>query len=165
MCVFRKATPEDLEEIWTFTSAAAIKMQEQGIFQWDECYPMKEDFQEDINKSQLYVGMIDGRIAVVYALNQECEEDYKNGDWKYLSGPFYFLHRLCVNPAFQNQGIGKAAMLHMEKESKAMGARGIRLDVFQGNPYSLRLYEGMGYTRAGSVAWRMGTFYFLEKRI
>ena len=82
--MFRKATPEDLEEIWSFVSVAIIRMEEHGIFQWDDCYPMKEDFQEDINKNQLYVGRIDGRIAVVYALNQECEEDYKNGDWKYF---------------------------------------------------------------------------------
>ncbi len=51
-------------------------MERKNIFQWDDLYPTKEDFQEDVDKNQLYVGMMNGQIAVVYTLNQECDEQY-----------------------------------------------------------------------------------------
>jgi len=34
---------------------------------------------EDIQKHQLYVGTADGCMAVIYVLNQECDEEYETG--------------------------------------------------------------------------------------
>lgn len=162
---YRTASLNDLEEIWNLVRNAVSTMIQQNIFQWDAVYPNEDAFRKDIEKGQLTVGTIDKQIAVVYVLNQECEEEYKNGKWKYENEPFCVVHRLCVNPIFQDRGVGRAVMLHMEKAAAAMGFRSIRLDAFTGNPFALKLYDKLGYERVGYADWRKGRFYLLEKYI
>lgn len=160
---YRKATLDDLEEIYSLVAHAVDVMVSQNILQWDEIYPTKEDFRTDINKHQLYVGLIGGQIAVVFALNQECEEEYKNGRWKHPNVPFYIVHRLCVSPDFQNQGIAKRTLLYIEETLLKMDIHAIRLDAFCNNPFSLKLYDSLHYSRVGYADWRKGRFYLMEK--
>ena len=160
---FRKATSDDIEEIWDMVYNAVDAMIKQNIFQWDDLYPTKEDFQKDVEKNQLYVGLVNDKIAIVYALNQECEKEYENGKWKYKEETFYIVHRLCVNPTLQNKGIAKSTLLHIEEQLKAKGVHVIRLDVFHNNPFALRLYDSLGYSRVGYADWRKGRFFLLEK--
>lgn len=50
-------------------------------------------------KERLNVGIISGRIASIYVLNQESDDDYINGRWEYTNLPYcQAIHRLCVNP-------------------------------------------------------------------
>lgn len=162
---FRRANPEDLDEVCSMVQAAVSHMIEQNIFQWDELYPVREDFAEDIERQQLTVGLAGGRIAVIYVLNQECDAEYADGDWKYRDEPFYVIHRLCVSPDFQRMGIAGSALSHIEETLKTMGIHEIRLDVFSGNPFAQRLYEGAGFFKTGEVHWRKGMFYLMEKHI
>ena len=160
---YRKAEPDDIEEICRIVHDAVDVMERDNIFQWDDLYPAKGDFQKDIEKSQLYVGSVNGQIAVVYTLNQECDDAYENGKWKYKDGPIYIVHRLCVNPAFQNKGIAKSTLLYIEEQLKETGIHVIRLDVFSNNPFALRLYNSLGYSRVGHADWRKGRFFLMEK--
>lgn len=161
---YRKAEPNDMEEICRIVHDAIDVMERDHIFQWDDLYPAKGDFQEDLKKSQLYVGLVNGQIAVVYTLNQECDKAYENGKWKYQEEPFYIVHRLCVNPAFQKQGIAKSTLLYIEKQLKEIGIHVIRLDVFADNPFALKLYRSLGYSKTGHADWRKGKFFLMEKR-
>ena len=161
--VYRKADPDDIEEICNIIHNAVGVMEQQHIFQWDDLYPTKEDFQEDCDKGQLYVGLVDGQIAVVYTLNQECDKEYENGKWKYKEDPFYVVHRLCVNPTFQNKGIARSTLLYIEKQLIERGIHVIRLDTFSDNPFSLRLYHSLGYSEVGYADWRQGRFLLMEK--
>lgn len=163
MIKYRKAMPNDIEEIYSIVHAAVDVMERDNIFQWDDRYPTKEDFQEDIDESQLYVGLVDGQIVVVYALNQKHDKEYENGKWKYKDEPFYIVHRLCVNPTFQNKGIAKSTLLYIEKQLTEMGIHVIRLDVFTNNPFALRLYNSLGYSEVGYADWRKGRFCLMEK--
>lgn len=151
---YRKATQNDIEEICNIVHRAIDYMERENIFQWDDLYPTKEDFQEDICKSQLFVGVMNGQIVVVYTLNQDCDKEYENGKWKYNDKPFYTIHRLCVNPTFQNRGIAKSTLLYIEKQLAEMGIYVIRLDVFSNNPFALRLYNSLGYSEVGYANWR-----------
>lgn len=160
---YRKATLDDIEEIYSLVTHAIDKMIKHDILQWDEIYPTKEDFRNDISHNHLYVGLADGQIAVVYALNQECDKEYENGCWKYPNEPFYIVHRLCVNPDFQNRGIAKQTLLHIEAELLKKNIHAIRLDAFSENPFSLKLYDSLHYSRVGYADWRKGRFYLMEK--
>ena len=68
----------------------------------------------DILKKELYIGILDKEIASVYVLNDECDEQYKNGNWKYPDASYKIVHRLCVDPRFQNRGVGRETVKHIE---------------------------------------------------
>jgi ribosomal protein S18 acetylase RimI-like enzyme len=137
-------------------------MREQGIEQWDDAYPTAEEFKADIAGGQMYGGMIDGGLASAFTLNQECDIDYSKGNWKYQDEPFRILHRLSVDPAYQNRGIGAETMILMEAMAKKEGAGSIRLDAFSSNSGALRLYEKLGYRRVGEIMFRKGLFFLFE---
>ena len=160
---FRNGTADDLAQIMELVESAVKHMEAQGIMQWDALYPIMEDFAEDVNEGTLFVGIQDKKLAVVCTVNQQCDDEYKNGQWKQSQKPFAVIHRLCVNPAFQNKGIAYKTMHYMEALIKANGIEAVRLDVFSQNPYALRLYQKCGYQEVGTVHWRKGMFYLMEK--
>lgn len=160
---YRLAEENDIESICEIIKNAKVEMETHGIFQWDKLYPTKEDFLDDIKKEQLYIGEMDDNIAVVYAVNEECDEEYKNGKWNNPDSECRIIHRLCVNPRFQNQGVAKNTLVHIEQKLKAMNVETIRLDVFSQNPFALSLYINSGYKNVGNADWRKGRFYLMEK--
>ena len=161
----RKAGDHDVEGICRMVKDAVRVMDENGIHQWDEVYPAKEDFLGDIKDGNLFVGIKDGEIAVVFVLNRWQDEAYFSADWSYRGENFCVIHRLCVNPKFQKQGIAKKTLYYIEEKLKADGIESIRLDVFSQNPYALRLYEKAGYRKAGTADWRKGRFFLMEKNL
>ena len=140
-------------------------MENNDIHQWDEIYPDKAILAEDISKNLMYIGEIDNKIAVCFVLSEECDEEYKNGAWKYPDARFSVIHRLCVNPDFQNQGIAAKTLEYIENLCKSQGYEAIRLDCFTKNPYSIRLYEKAGYSITGYADWRKGRFELREKKL
>jgi len=145
--------------------SAIDEMNKNGIFQWDSVYPNKKLIETDIKKGQMYVGRSGNELVSAYVINVDCDVEYKNGNWKYPDAPYKIVHRLCVNPVFQNKGIAGQTMLHIQDTLKQQGIGVIRLDAFTKNPYALRLYEKLGYEKVGFAEWRMGKFYLLEKKI
>ncbi len=160
---YRTAVDSDLDEVHALISAATAAMIKDNILQWDEIYPNREIIAEDIENGQLTVGTDNGRIAVIYTLNQECDEGYTNGEWEYTDNSFCVVHRLCVSPEYQNKGIGRSAMLRIEDEARKIGVTSVRLDAFSENPAALRLYENLGFRTAGYAYWRKGKFLLMEK--
>lgn len=160
---YRLAHQIDLSEIVLLVKTAIQTMENNHIHQWDEIYPTKEDFAEDIRQDNLYIGVSEGKIAVVFALNKQCDEAYQNGHWQYPDREFCVVHRLCVNPHFQHKGVAKQTMQFIEEKCKAEGITAVRLDAFSHNPSALKLYSRMGYSRVGYAHWRKGRFYLFEK--
>lgn len=160
---YRLAQESDIDEICKLIKNAICSMEEQGIFQWDDIYPAKADFLADIQKQQLYVGVLDNDIAVVYTVNEECDKAYENGRWNYPDCTYRIIHRLCVDPVYQNRGIAKDTLSHIENELHELHVEAIRLDVFSENPFALSLYCNAGYEEVGFADWRKGRFYLMEK--
>ena len=140
-------------------------MDKQGIHQWDEIYPDLPTITEDVSKNQMYIGIIDEKIAVCFVLSEECEEEYKNGKWQWPDSKFCVIHRLCVSPDFQNKGIATKTLKYIENLCRTEGYDSIRLDCFTQNPYSRKLYDKAGYSIVGYADWRNGRFELREKKI
>ena len=162
---FKRARINDLEEIFQLYKNAIVKMEEQNIPQWDEVYPDRMTLEDDIKKNQMFVGKKNEKIAVCFVLNEECDEEFKNGKWIYPDSRFCIIHRLCVNPEFQNQGIAAMTMKHIEETCRNQKYDSIRLDCFTLNPFSKRLYDKCGYRVTGYADWRKGRFELREKEL
>lgn len=163
--IYRLAEEADIDKICSLIANAVNKMESQQIFQWDNLYPTKADFIADIQKQQLFIGMTNNDISVIYTLNKDSDKEYRNGAWKYLNSECRIIHRLCVNPKYQNRGIAKMTLLHIEEELREIGVETIRLDVFSNNPFALSLYQNNGYKKVGNADWRKGRFYLMEKHL
>ncbi len=162
---YSKARPEQTEEVFSVFSAAIINMEKQEIHQWDDIYPDKAIITEDIARNQMFIGTIDNKIAVCFVLSEECDEEYKNGQWKWPEARFCVIHRLCVSPDFQNQGIAAKTLNYIENLCKSQGYDSIRLDCFTENPFSRKLYDKAGYSVVGYADWRKGRFELREKKL
>lgn len=160
---YSKADYSDLDEVEAIIKASIRELLRNDIKQWDEVYPTKADFKGDIDLSSLYKGCIDGRIAVIFALNNKCEPDYQTAAWKYPDVPSTVLHRFIVHPDFQNRGIGRMTLDYIEKLLASQGIHALRLDAFSENRFSLAMYYRAGYNIVAHADWRMGHFYLMEK--
>ena len=158
------ARMSDLEEVIALVRCAIGRMNALGIHQWDEeIYPRKEDLFEDISKKEMRIGRIGGRIAVIYVLNTEQEDSYNSAAWQHPEKSYRVLHRLCVHPDFQNMGLARTTLEHIQCELIAMGAEVLRLDVFSKSPRALNLYRQAGFTPTGIITEPIGDFIIMEK--
>lgn len=161
----RMASIHDLRTITDIFNNAIKVMCSNGINQWDDIYPNEETIHNDILNKQMFLGEMDKNIVSVFVLNQECDEEYENGDWQYKDSSCFIVHRLCVNSLFQGRGVGRKTMELIESILQSKGIETIRLDAFSQNPIALRMYENLGYKKVGEVNFRKGLFYLYEKKI
>lgn len=159
----KKAEQQELDEIQELVNSAVCEMESNQIMQWDDLYPTREDFEQDIKEENLYVGYLNGELAVIFALNQEAEDAYKTASWESPQKSFCVIHRLCVHSKYQNCGIAMKTMEFIEEIVLKKGIEAIRLDVFSENPYALKLYSKCGFKQVGNAQWRKGEFYLMEK--
>lgn len=61
---YRIAGPEDLAELCALVQKAIETMIEHHIDQWDERYPDEDILREDVQKGQLYVGIVENPFAL-----------------------------------------------------------------------------------------------------
>ena len=111
----RKAEHEDLNKIMEIFRNAIKVMNDNNINQWDDIYPTNTILEQDVLNGQMYVGIKDGELVSALVINNECEEEYKKGNWRYDNNTFAVVHRLCVNPIYQNKKIGKDTMIKIEE--------------------------------------------------
>lgn len=163
--VYRLAKKSDIDDVVKLIKAAIVQMEADGIYQWDDIYPAKEDFINDIEKKSLYLAIDSKKLAAIYVISAESDEAYKNATWENNDESAYILHRFCVSPDYQNKGIGKEVLAHIETQIYEMGYKSIRLDAFTENPYAQRLYRKSGYIVRGYADWRKGRFELMEKKI
>lgn len=161
----RKAEMKDLNVIVSIYNKAIEVMNQNEIMQWDSIYPNRVVLKEDILNGEMLLGEIDNSIVSIAVINKECDEEYETANWKYKDLSYCVIHRLCVNPNFQNRGIGTKTMLLIESLCRTRGFETVRLDAFSLNPYALKMYEKLGYVRVGEATWRKGLFYLYEKSI
>lgn len=161
---YRRAVAKEYPQIRQMYKAAIRAMGDSGIYQWDDIYP-SEEILDDIENEEMYIGLLDGIIAITFTLNRQHNEEYENGRWVYKGQRFLVVHRVCVNPELQNTGIATQTMRYIEEKLKKEGYESIRLDAFSKNPPALRLYENSGYSKVGEIHLRKGLFYLFEKQL
>jgi len=162
---YRLGTRQDIDAICELIRQAVTEMERHGIYQWDDIYPARTDFEEDIDKNSLFLAYSEDKLAALYVISGESDEQYANGKWECDEETSYVLHRFCVSPQFQNKGVGKTVLLHVEEQIRDMGYKSVRLDTFTENPFAQRLYLHNGYESRGYANWRKGKFDLMEKKL
>ena len=149
--MIRRAKISEIPDILTITQACAKKMQENGIFQWNEHYPSKEAFQKDIDRGELFVMEEKNTVQGTIVISTVMDEEYKPIQWLTPNGNSVYIHRLSVHPNLQGKGLAQQMMDFAENHAREHGFVSVRLDTFSQNKRNQRFYEQRGYQKLGDI--------------
>ena len=149
--MIRRAKISEIPDILTITQACAKKMQENGIFQWNEHYPSKEAFQKDIDRGELFVMEEKNTVQGTIVISTVMDEEYKPIQWLTPNGNSVYIHRLSVHPNLPGKGLAQQMMDFAENHAREHGFVSVRLDTFSQNKRNQRFYEQRGYQKLGDI--------------
>jgi ribosomal protein S18 acetylase RimI-like enzyme len=148
--MIRKATVLDLNSIMQITKACAKHMINQQIFQWNEHYPNRNAFKNDVQRGELYIYMQNNICIGCIVITTIKDVEYVPIEWLTKDKNIY-IHRLAVHPKYQGKGIAQQMMTFAENFAKINGYFSVRLDTFSQNKRNQKFYETRGYKRLGNI--------------
>jgi len=126
-------------------------MRAAGNFQWDDEYPNRQVFADDIEVGELWVAKQDGQVAGFATINTDQAHEYGQIGWD-IHETAVVVHRLAVDPAYRGAGIAKALMQHAEAIARERGISVLRVDTSLENTATPPLFAKLGYTLAGEIS-------------
>jgi ribosomal protein S18 acetylase RimI-like enzyme len=163
----RLGKTEDLDKIMKIIKETVKEMNENENFQWDETYPNREVFINDIKEGTLYtvVNEQDEVIGLGVA-NFESFEEYDTLKWN-SEKTDYVIHRLAVDNSCRNEGVAGFLMEGIEKEIIKKGKSFMRTDTNSKNIKAQRFFEKTGYKFVGEikVPRLRDSFFCYEKKL
>ena len=145
------ATQNELDRVKEIAEACAKNMIENNIFQWNDKYPSREIFKEDIKNKSLYVSKMNQKVVGCIMFSSLKDDVYKTVNWITKDEYNLYIHRLAVHPIFQKRGIARKMMDFAEDFAKSNNYISIRLDTFSQNPRNNKFYKSRGYNKLDDV--------------
>ncbi len=164
--MIRKGKLTDIISVLELTKACAIYMVNNNIFQWNEHYPSAQDFENDVNRNELYVLEVDKKIIGCVVLSTIMDKEYEPIKWLTKNSNNLYIHRLAVNPKHQRKGYAQKLMCFAENHAIENNYVSIRLDTFSQNARNQKFYELRNYKKLGSIFFPKQSkhpFYCYEK--
>lgn len=147
----KKAKSSDIPEIIALTRSCARHMISKGIFQWNEIYPSKTVFLNDVKLHQLWKIELNDEILGVIVLTEIEDEEYAGVKWLTKDAKNLYIHRLAVHPKHQGKGIARELLDFSESYAIAKKYDSIRLDTFSQNKRNQKIYELRGYQKLENI--------------
>ena len=160
-----KGVLKDLSSIMGLVKSVILDMENQSIFQWNEHYPTREVFENDILNDSLFLIRNEEGISGIIVIDENQSPEYAQVNWLSKGERVLVIHRLAVNPKYQSQGYAKKLMEYAEEYARKHSYRAIRLDAYTGNSKTLSFYERRDYKKTGEIyfPWRELPFNCYEK--
>ena len=163
---FIQAQERDFNLVYEMMIRAREKLFSEKIYQWDERYPKPDMIKNDLLNGYTSLVRLEGKTIAFFTSNSICEDDVHNNiNWIYNGNKWIILHRLCIDPDYQNDGLGQQILKKFENQSKKDGFESIRIDVFSTNNKAIHIYEKFKYKRVGIAVCERGPFYIYEKQL
>ena len=117
-------------------------------------YPTREVALGGVNREDLFLIRVHGRIAGTVILNNEEDEGHDSIKWdnpNLKKNEVMVIHTLAIHPDYFKMGIGSKLMQFAEDYGRRIGAKTIRLDTGTRNLPAIKLYEKFNYKFLGNV--------------
>jgi len=162
--IFKKASLDDLNEIWMILQDAIQRRKEDGSDQWQDGYPNPEIIKKDILNGAGFVLVDDNKIAGYCAVIFNDEPAYAEikGQWL-TDGEFAVFHRVAISKDYLGMGLSKTMLNHIEDLALANKLSSIKADTNFDNPAMLNILEKAGYVYCGEVFFRGSARKAFEK--
>ena len=164
--MIRLATTTDLDAIMKIINDTIAIMKTQNNTQWDENYPTREGFFDDIISNTLFVEEENGAIAGFICINTIEPKEYDTLCWKGNTTSFV-IHRMAVAPAFRRKGIGHKLITFAEMLAKKEGILFLKTDTYSNNPNMNALFVKTGFQKVGEMSFlgKPYPFFCYEKQL
>lgn len=144
--IFRKATQQEIPEVFALIMRRVAWMDTVGIRQWnvtkyDQRYPL--DYYEMRRKKEELFVLTDGETGKLLCVGALFHEDER---WPDIASAYY-LHHLASDP--EAKGTGSVFLKMAEDYTARQGKMYMRLDSAIGNKNLEQYYAIRGYTEAG----------------
>jgi ribosomal protein S18 acetylase RimI-like enzyme len=149
--MIRVAKISEIDDILTITKACAKKMSDRGIFQWNEHYPSKIVFENDIKRNELFVFEEHAKIIGTIIISAFMDDEYKSVTWLASKYNAIYIHRLAVHPDFQGKGCARKLMDFAENYARENNFSSVRLDTFSQNTRNQQFYTQRGYQKLEAI--------------
>lgn len=149
--MIRKATYLDIDAILKVTKACAQYMIDKHIFQWNESYPNRAAFINDVERGELYVLEVENHIIGAITISTYMDSEYIPVKWLTSNNNNLYIHRLAVQPKQQGKGHAQKLMNYAEEMAIKNNYSSIRLDTFSKNERNQKFYELRGYKKLGEI--------------
>ena len=149
--MIREASTSEIDEILELTKACAKHMISRGILQWNEYYPHRTAFDNDIKRNELFVMELNGAIAGCIVISTVMDDEYIPIKWLTANNNSLYIHRLAVHPNHQGKGLAQELMGFAEAYARERNFVSVRLDTFSQNKRNQKFYELRGYKRLGNI--------------
>ena len=149
--MIRKATLLDIDAILEITKSCAQHMIAQDIQQWNEFYPNKQAFTNDVKRNELYVIEEQNTILGCIVISTLMDDEYKPIAWLTPNNSNIYIHRVAINPDYQGKGYAQKLMTFAEQFAIDNNYTSIRLDTFSENKRNQKFYELRGYKKLGNI--------------
>lgn len=149
--MIRKGTIEDIDAILNITKLCAAHMINKQIYQWNEHYPNKSVFENDVLRKELVVIETNSGLIGCIAISTFMDDEYLPVSWLTPNENNLYIHRLAIHPEFQGKGYAQKLMDYAENYAKTNSFASVRLDTFSKNERNQKFYEARGYQRLGNI--------------
>ncbi|WP_445732400.1 GNAT family N-acetyltransferase [Mariniflexile sp.] len=146
-----KGKYSDIDKILEITKSCALYLIDNQIRQWNEHYPNKEAFSDDVKRNELYILKIDSILVGCISISTFMDDFYKPLKWLTPNENNLYIHRLAIHPKHQGKGYAQQLMAFAENYAQENHFSSIRLDTFSQNLRNLNFYERRGYQRLEGI--------------
>ena len=110
-------------------------------------YPAEDDLKKSLEKSEIHICKIDGRVVSAVVLEESADPMYRDVNWKIAcpDNEVLTIHLFAVHPDFRGRQISGKMMRYMFEYGKKKGFKSVQLDVLKGHVPAEKLYIKNGF--------------------
>jgi GNAT superfamily N-acetyltransferase len=152
---FKKATIDQLDQIWEILNDAISRRKQDGSDQWQDGYPNPTVIENDIEQGYGYVIVNDEDIIGYCAIMVNNEPAYADikGQWL-TNGDFIAYHRVAVSQKYLGKGYSKVMLNFIDAYALKKNIFSVKADTNFDNAPMLALFQKAGYKYCGEVFFR-----------
>ncbi len=150
----RRAQAPDLDAIMKIIKNAKSLLKENGSPQWQDGYPNRETFAQDIAMQTNWVLVDDHQVVATATLQLTPEPTYRiitNGQWSQPNDPYATIHRVAISNEYQGQGLSKILFSNLLTVGQMQGIKNFRLDTHRNNKAMQHIAENFNFRKRGII--------------
>ena len=162
--MIRKAKLTDLDAIMSIINETVKEMKSYKNDQWDENYPNRKTFINDIENENLYLYEEDNYIKGFVCIDTDEAKEYKNLKWS-SDDKCMVTHRMAIDSKFRINHIASKLMDFCEELAINKGVRYLKADTYSVNEKMNSFFKKRRYNFVGEVFFegKENPFYVYEK--